>query len=89
MARMVTLHSLLVTACFDNECMYRFLSYTVSERKSIESELKACTFSPFDIEKHKKKLAEFNKSPAHPSWTADRRMFVGEVVISCFLFFYS
>ena len=35
--------------------------------------------SPFDIEKHKRKLAELKKSPGHPSLKADRRMFVGDV----------
>lgn len=36
--------------------------------------------SPFDIEKHKQKLAELKKSPGGPVLKANRRMFVGKVL---------
>ncbi|XP_052820695.1 uncharacterized protein LOC128246507 isoform X2 [Mya arenaria] len=34
--------------------------------------------SPFNIEKHKQRIAELKKSPGHPSLHTERRMFVGQ-----------
>ncbi|WAR14485.1 hypothetical protein MAR_004590 [Mya arenaria] len=36
--------------------------------------------SPFNIEKHKQRIAELKKSPGHPSLHTERRMFVGQAV---------
>jgi hypothetical protein len=37
--------------------------------------LKEETFSPFDLEKHQKKLADMKKSPAHPNFYPAKRAF--------------
>ncbi|KAH3874247.1 fibrous sheath CABYR-binding protein-like [Dreissena polymorpha] len=36
------------------------------------------TTSPFDIEKHRQRMAELKKSPGQPTFVADRRMFPNE-----------
>ncbi|XP_060592644.1 uncharacterized protein LOC132747312 [Ruditapes philippinarum] len=40
-----------------------------------EGSLKEETFSPFDLEKHQKKLADMKKSPAHPNFYPAKRAF--------------